>query len=242
MMDKEKQLNFLRKMDIPLWVIREKENKLSKELTKDDNVSRKLMMAHEQKILTLNWQALSLAVSHCKACDLYKTRKNPVFGVGNPDADLLVIGEAPGANEDKQGEPFVGRGGQLLTNMLLAIGFKREDYYIANILKSRPPNNRDPSLGEVKACTPYLLRQISLIKPKLILAVGRIAAHYLLSTDATMASLRGNLFHFGVNNIPLLVTYHPAYLLRSPREKRKAWQDMQCVKKQLGLSITEKNG
>lgn len=241
-MDKEKQLNFLRKMDIPLWVIREKENKLSKELTKDDNVSRKLMMAHEQKILTLNWQALSLAVSHCKACDLYKTRKNPVFGVGNPDADLLVIGEAPGANEDKQGEPFVGRGGQLLTNMLLAIGFKREDYYIANILKSRPPNNRDPSLGEVKACTPYLLRQISLIKPKLILAVGRIAAHYLLSTDATMASLRGNLFHFGVNNIPLLVTYHPAYLLRSPREKRKAWQDMQCVKKQLGLSITEKNG
>ena len=116
------------------------------------------------------------------------------------------------------------------------------DYYIANILKSRPPNNRDPSLEEVKACTPYLLRQISLIKPKLILAVGRIAAHYLLSTDASMANLRGNLFHFGEKKIPLLVTYHPAYLLRFPREKRKAWQDMQCVKKQLGLEIIEQNG
>lgn len=236
----EKYLDYLKKMEIPLWILRKQTNKLlSKEMIKDDDMPRKSIMTHEQKISTLDWQELILAVSNCKACDLYKTRNNPVFGVGNPDADLLVIGEAPGANEDKQGEPFVGRGGQLLTNMLSAIGFKREDYYIANILKSRPPNNRDPSLKEVKACTPYLLRQISLIKPKLILAVGRIAAHYLLSTDVSMASLRGNLFHFGVNKIPLLVTYHPAYLLRSPREKRKAWQDMQCVKKQLDLHVEQ---
>ncbi len=240
-MDKEKRLHYFKKMEIPLWSLRENGNKISKEKVKDD-MPRKSIMTREKKISTLNWQELSFAVNNCKACDLYKTRSNPVFGVGNLDADLLVIGEAPGANEDKQGEPFVGRGGQLLTNMLSAIGFKREDYYIANILKSRPPNNRDPSLEEVKACTPYLLRQISLVKPKLILAVGRIAAHYLLSTNASMASLRGNLFHFGVNKIPLLVTYHPAYLLRSPREKRKAWQDMQCVKKQLDLEVIQQNG
>lgn len=240
-MDKEKRLHYFKKMEIPLWSLRENGNKISKEKVKDD-MPRKSIMTREKKISTLNWQELSFAVNNCKACDLYKTRSNPVFGVGNLDADLLVIGEAPGANEDKQGEPFVGRGGQLLTNMLSAIGFNREDYYIANILKSRPPNNRDPSLEEVKACTPYLLRQISLVKPKLILAVGRIAAHYLLSTNASMASLRGNLFHFGVNKIPLLVTYHPAYLLRSPREKRKAWQDMQCVKKQLDLEVIQQNG
>ncbi len=242
MINKERRLKYLKKMEIPLWILRENSNKLSKAVVKDDHMPRKSIMTREQKISTLNWQELKLAVNNCKACDLYKTRSNPVFGVGNPDADLFVIGEAPGANEDKQGEPFVGRGGQLLTNMLSAIGFKREDYYIANILKSRPPNNRDPFLEEVKMCTPYLLRQISLIKPKLILAVGRIAAHYLLSTNVSMASLRGNLFHFGVNKIPLLVTYHPAYLLRSPREKRKAWQDMQCVKKQLDLEVIEQNG
>lgn len=239
-MIEEKHLYYFKKMEIPVWILQDSGNKLPKEKVKDDDMSKK-SMTREQKIATLDWHKLRLAVNNCKACELYKTRSNPVFGVGNPNADLLVIGEAPGANEDRQGEPFVGRGGQLLTNMLSAIGFKREDYYIANILKSRPPNNRDPSLTEVKACTPYLLRQISLIKPKLILAVGRIAAHFLLATNASMASLRGNLFHFGVNKIPLLVTYHPAYLLRSPREKRKAWQDMLCVKKQLDLDI-EKNG
>lgn len=240
-MIEEKHLNYFKKMEIPLWTLQDSGNKLATEKIKDDDMSKKLM-TRDQKIATLDWQKLRLAVKNCKVCDLYKTRSNPVFGTGNPNADLLVIGEAPGANEDRQGEPFVGRGGQLLTNMLSAIGFERGDYYIANILKSRPPNNRDPSLTEVKACTPYLLRQISLIKPKLILAVGRIAAHFLLATDASMASLRGNLFHFGVNKIPLLVTYHPAYLLRSPREKRKAWQDMLCVKKQLDLEIIEKNG
>lgn len=238
MIDKEKR-RYLKKMEIPLWTLREPVHELSK-IVKDDDMPKKNLMAREQKISTMNWEELKLAVSHCTMCDLYKTRSNPVFGVGNPNADLLVVGEAPGANEDKQGEPFVGRGGQLLTNMLSSIGFKREHYYIANILKSRPPNNRDPAMHEVKACTPYLLRQINLIKPRLILAVGRIAAHYLLSTDATMASLRGNLFYFGENKTPLLVTYHPAYLLRSPREKRKAWQDMLCIKRQLDREVVEK--
>ncbi|RDH40414.1 MAG: uracil-DNA glycosylase [Candidatus Aquirickettsiella gammari] len=235
----EKRLAYFKAMDIQIWVSRGKTDKLTEQDIKDDAVPIKLIKTREQEIAALNWKELRLAVSTCKACNLYKTRSNSVFGIGNPNADLLVIGEAPGANEDKQGEPFVGRGGQLLTNMLLSIGFKREDVYIANILKSRPPNNRDPSFDEVKACTPYLLRQISLIKPRLILAVGRIAAHYLLSTNATMASLRGNLFHYGADKIPLLVTYHPAYLLRSPREKRKAWQDMQCVKKQLNREMID---
>jgi DNA polymerase len=207
----KKRLAYFKAMDIQIWASREKTDKLTEPAIKDDAVPIKSMKTREQEIAALNWQELRLAVSACKACDLYKTRSNPVFGIGDPNADLLVIGEAPGANEDKQGEPFVGRGGQLLTNMLLSVGFTRENVYIANILKSRPPNNRDPSLDEVKACTPYLLRQISLIKPKLILAVGRIAAHYLLSTNATMASLRGNLFHYGVDKIPLLVTIRPIY-------------------------------
>ena len=226
-----KQLSYLKEMGIQVWFSREAKKPMEQINTKD--APKKNNMTREEKIATLNWEELRKEVTHCQACTLYKTRTNPVFGVGNPNADLLVIGEAPGANEDKQGEPFVGRGGQLLTNMLLSIGLKREDIYIANILKSRPPNNRDPSPIEVKACTPFLLRQISLIKPKLILAVGRIAAHFLLDSNAVMANLRGKLFYYGVDKIPLLVTYHPAYLLRSPREKRKAWQDMQCINKQL---------
>jgi uracil-DNA glycosylase len=231
MLDEEKRLAYLKEMGIDVWRLREIKKVMKQNRAKD--AVKKSRMTREERIATLNWEELRLEVARCQACDLYKTRINPVFGVGNPNADLLVIGEAPGANEDKQGEPFVGRGGQLLTNMLLSIGLKREDVYIANILKSRPPNNRDPLPSEVKACTPFLLRQISLIKPKLILAVGRIAAHFLLVTNAAMGNLRGRLFEYGDHKIPLVVTYHPAYLLRSPREKRKAWQDMQCVKKQL---------
>jgi uracil-DNA glycosylase len=228
MVETKKRLIYLQEMGIDVWLSRE-----GKRTTQQKKDSRTSNMTREKRIATLSWEALQAEVGRCQACDLYKTRTNPVFGVGNPNANLLVIGEAPGANEDKQGEPFVGRGGQLLTNMLLSIGLKREDIYIANILKSRPPNNRDPAPEEVKACTPFLLRQISLINPQLILAVGRIAAHFLLASNASMANLRGNLFHYGADKIPLLVTYHPAYLLRSPREKRKAWQDMQCIKKQL---------
>jgi uracil-DNA glycosylase len=182
-----------------------------------------------QPVEQLDWTALETAVRDCQRCPLYKTRTQPVFGVGNRQAHLMVIGEAPGANEDKQGEPFVGRGGQLLNAMLHAIGLKREDIYIANILKSRPPNNRDPQPAEVAACTPFLLRQITLIKPKVMLAVGRIAAQYLLNTTQAMSKLRGQHFEYGPLKTPLIVSYHPAYLLRSPREKKKAWQDMQFL-------------
>lgn len=201
---------------------------LAIQTTKENSEAKRIAM-----IKQLVWEDLAIEVARCTACPLHKTRTRPVFGVGSRTADLLIIGEAPGANEDKQGEPFVGRAGQLLNAMLQAIGLKREQIYIANILKSRPPNNRDPKPEEVQACTPFLLRQIELLKPKLILAVGRIAAQYLLNTTNTMTSLRGREFTYSAEQIPLLVTYHPAYLLRSPREKAKAWDDMQLVAQRL---------
>ena len=172
------------------------------------------------------WDALRAQVLACTACDLHRTRQQAVFGVGNQQAQWLVIGEAPGADEDRQGEPFVGRAGQLLNNMLLAIGLRREQVYIANILKCRPPQNRDPRPEEVLRCEGYLQRQIELIRPAIILAVGRIAAQNLLKTDNSLALLRGKQFGYGERKIPVVVTYHPAYLLRSPSEKRKAWQDL----------------
>jgi len=176
----------------------------------------------------MDWEQLKAAVRDCQACPLHKTRTNPVFGVGNQQADLLIIGEAPGAQEDKQGEPFVGRAGQLLNEMLKSIGLERQDVYIANILKSRPPNNRDPQPEEVRACTPYLMRQIALLQPKIIMALGRIAAHFLLDTKTPLSRLRGQTFEFKTTEkaVPLIVTYHPAYLLRSPTEKYKAYKDL----------------
>jgi uracil-DNA glycosylase len=171
------------------------------------------------------WAELERAVKSCTLCPLHKTRTQGVFGVGNRNAQWMVIGEAPGADEDRQGEPFVGRAGQLLNSMLKAIGLKREQVFIANILKSRPPNNRDPRPEEVQACIPYLFRQIELVNPKLILCVGRIAAQTLLETDTSIGKLRGQL-HRIAGNRPMVVTYHPAYLLRSPGEKRKSWADL----------------
>lgn len=184
----------------------------------------------------LNWQDLQARVRVCTACDLHSTRTQTVFGVGNQQAEWLIVGEAPGADEDRQGEPFVGRAGQLLNNMLLAIGLKREQVFIANILKCRPPNNRDPRPEEVAQCEPYLLRQIQLLQPKIILAVGRIAAQNLLKTDIALSKLRGKVHWLDVDRtggirIPVVITYHPAYLLRSPKEKRKAWQDLQFAVK-----------
>ena len=171
------------------------------------------------------WAELERAVKSCTLCPLHKTRTQGVFGVGDRHAQWMVIGEAPGADEDRQGEPFVGRAGQLLNSMLKAIGLKREQVFIANILKSRPPNNRDPKPEEVQACIPYLFRQIELVNPRLILCVGRIAAQTLLETDTPIGKLRGQL-HRIAGNRPMIVTYHPAYLLRSPGEKRKSWADL----------------
>lgn len=182
---------------------------------------------------SLGWAELADQVSTCTACELHTGRTHAVFGVGNQQADLLIVGEAPGADEDRQGEPFVGRAGQLLNEMLKAIGLQRQAVYIANILKCRPPNNRDPKPEEAEICVAYLYRQIELLQPKLIVAVGRIAAQRLLKTDTALSKLRGKLHVLPETRTPFVVTYHPAYLLRSPLEKRKAWQDLLFVKKTL---------
>jgi DNA polymerase len=178
-----------------------------------------------------DWAGLRDQVAGCPACEqLCRTRTQTVFGVGNQRAEWLVIGEAPGAEEDRQGEPFVGRAGQLLNAMLLAIGLPRETVYIANVLKCRPPGNRDPRPEEVSNCLPFLSRQVELLKPKIILVVGRIAAQNLLATDVPLARLRGKLHQFGPADTPLVVTYHPAYLLRTPADKRKAWEDLKFAR------------
>jgi DNA polymerase len=174
--------------------------------------------------------ALREQVAACTACSLCKTRTQTVFGVGNTRADWLVVGEAPGAEEDRQGEPFVGAAGQLLNKMLLAIGQPRETVFIANILKCRPPGNRDPKPEEIAQCLPFLSQQVALLKPKIMLAVGRIAAQNLLATDAPLARLRGKLHRFGAAGTPLVITYHPAYLLRTPSDKRKAWEDLKFAR------------
>ncbi|MTW19733.1 uracil-DNA glycosylase [Allochromatium palmeri] len=181
----------------------------------------------------MDWNTLGATVRGCRACRLWETRTKTVFGTGDRRADLMIIGEAPGAEEDSQGEPFVGRAGQLLTRMLAAIGFSREQVYIANVLKCRPPGNRDPKPDEALACQAYLHRQVALIEPRVILSVGRISAQHLLKTETPVGQLRGRWFDYGPARIPLRVTYHPAYLLRSPEQKAKAWEDLTEVKRRL---------
>src|ERR1700722_11829032 len=178
----------------------------------------------------VDWTDLRARVAACVRCGLSATRTQTVFGVGNLHADWLIVGEAPGAEEDRRGEPFVGRAGQLLNAMLHAVGLAREQGYIANVLKCRPPGNRDPGASEVAECLPYLERQIALLKPKIMLAVGRIAAQNLLHTDKTLGSLRQQVHRFGALGVPLIVTYHPAYLLRTPTDKRKAWEDLKFAR------------
>jgi DNA polymerase len=192
-------------------------------------------------------QALKLIredLGDCKRCPLHKQgRKQIVFGVGDPNAELLFVGEGPGADEDQQGEPFVGRSGQLLTNMIKAMGLSREQVYIANIVKCRPPANRAPEREESETCSPFLMRQIAAIKPKVVVALGATAAKNLLAMNAPMTELRGRFYEFkptGVrdpnwNGCKLAVTYHPAFLLRDPRQKGEAWKDLQMVMRELGL-------
>lgn len=184
------------------------------------------------------WAALREQVMTCTRCPLHRTRTQGVFGVGSHDARLLIVGEAPGAEEDRRGEPFVGRAGQLLDAMLRAIDLDRQSVYITNILKSRPPNNRDPRPEEVAACEPYLRRQIELLAPALIVAVGRVAAQNLLRTDRPLGRLRGQWHRYGPRQTPLLATYHPAYLLRNPADKRKAWQDLKAVRRALNGEVS----
>lgn len=226
--EEQRRLGYLDAMGIDVWVRRGRKNSVTPlsqavaaETTLDDP---------DAETAKLDWETLRARVLACKRCDLHRQRTQAVFGVGNQAAQWLIIGEAPGADEDRQGEPFVGRAGKLLNNMLLAIGLKREEVYIANIVKCRPPNNREPAPEEARSCEPYLARQIELIQPRIILAVGRIAAQNLLKTDTPVGSLRGKRFTYADTDIPVIVTYHPAYLLRSPQEKRKAWQDLQFAR------------
>ncbi len=178
-------------------------------------------------------------IGDCTRCRLHKQgRKQIVFGVGNPNADLMFIGEAPGADEDEQGEPFVGRAGQLLNNMIKAMGLRREDVYIANIIKCRPPGNRTPERDECDTCSPFLMRQIEVIKPKAIVALGAVAAKTLLAINAPMSEFRGRWYDF--RGTKLAVTYHPAFLLRDPRQKKETWKDLQMVMRELGLPMPSK--
>jgi uracil-DNA glycosylase len=194
-------------------------------------------------------------IGDCRLCRLAKGRTNLVFGTGSPNAEIMFIGEAPGADEDMQGLPFVGRAGQLLTNMINAMGLKREDVYIANIIKCRPPGNRTPERDECETCSPFLMRQIAIIRPKVIVALGAVAAKTLLAINAPMSDLRGRWYEFtpqlpknapesggALEPIKLAVTYHPAFLLRDPRQKKEAWKDLQMVMQYVGLPVPQKSG
>lgn len=212
---------YLQAMGIDVWLPRDAEELVAE--------------ADTEPALDLDWPELRDCVASCTRCELSASRTNTVFGVGNQQADWLIIGEAPGAEEDRRGEPFVGRAGQLLDQMLLAIGQSRESVFIANILKCRPPHNRDPKPTEAMACRGYLERQIELVQPKIILAVGKIAAQNLLGSDDPVGRMRGRPHDLG--GIPLVVTYHPAFLLRSPSQKHKSWSDL-CLAKRLADEVS----
>lgn len=238
------RLQYLEAMGIQQWVERPSEEiePVSSNLTVDVDAeylaigeTRHTTKAGESVSLAVNWDVLQRNVAQCTACDLHKTRIQTVFGVGDSYADCMVIGEAPGASEDRQGEPFVGKAGMLLNEMLRAIGLNREQVFIANILKCRPPGNRDPKIEEVDACESFLNQQLLYVNPKLILAVGRVAAQNLLKTDSPIGRLRGKVHHY--RKTPLVVVYHPAYLLRSPLEKRRAWSDLQLALKVLSDNV-----
>ena len=177
-------------------------------------------------------------VGDCRRCKLSGGRTHVVFGVGNPAAELMFVGEGPGADEDEQGEPFVGRAGQLLTKMIEAMGFRREDVYIANVVKCRPPGNRNPEPDEIEACEPFLRAQIAGIQPKVIVALGKFAAQTLLRDPTPITKMRGHWQAY--QGVRLMPTFHPAYLLRSPEEKKKAWDDLQLVMKELGKPLTRR--
>jgi uracil-DNA glycosylase family 4 len=233
-MDNALRLQYLEAMGIDLWVPRAAPASDGNRQLLIDNaapdVAAPVPADHEPAQSGQdNWESLQAEVAACRKCALCETRTQTVFGTGNKQADWMVIGEAPGQSEDLQGQPFVGKAGQLLTEMLRALGLAREDVFIANILKCRPPGNRDPKPDEIEACHEYLQRQRALVQPKIILAVGRIAAQALLKTEAPLTKLRGKVHT--LDETPVVVVYHPAYLLRSLPDKRKAWMDLQLAMK-----------
>ncbi|WP_198246657.1 uracil-DNA glycosylase [methane-oxidizing endosymbiont of Gigantopelta aegis] len=221
--DDNKRLQYLQAMGVNVWQLRQ-----AVDIDSDDHA---LMTQYDGAVvgdLDAQWERLRQTVAECQRCELHQTRTQTVFGVGDRNADWMLIGEAPGQQEDAQGEPFVGPAGQLLTEMIRALGYSREQVYITNILKCRPPNNRDPHSEEISACSDFLEQQISWVKPKIILAVGRVAAQNLLHSKQPLAKLRGVVHKW--DDIPVIVIYHPAYLLRSLLEKRKAWQDLKFAR------------
>ena len=237
---------YLEAMGIPVWVLREAADPepAGNEVKPADTGGAESQEAapapgapdRPEYKRAADWSELQQAVRACTRCALHAGRTQTVFGVGSRTADLLIVGEAPGAEEDRRGEPFVGRAGQLLNAMLAAIHLAREEVYIANILKCRPPDNRDPRAAEQATCTPYLQRQIELLQPGVILALGRVAAQWLLQSDAPIGRLRGRTFEYGSRSTPLVVSYHPAYLLRSPLQKSRSWEDLKLVKRLLNDS------
>ena len=219
-MDNATRLQYLEAMGIDVW--------LPKAIAAHQQTSTPDAIAENSLPEPLDsWEALQAEVAPCTKCDLCKTRTQTVFGSGNKNADWMIIGEGPGQNEDQQGLPFVGKAGLLLTEMLRAMGLDREEVFIANIVKCRPPANRDPKPIEIETCKPYLLRQMALLKPKIIVVLGRVAAQALLNTDEPISKLRGKIH--ALNDTPVVVVYHPAYLLRSLLDKRKAWADLKLA-------------
>ena len=230
----EKQKEYLDAMGIEVWRLRHTEADVDESEVTDSTALETTVKGDVAKsnggtntrISDMDLPSLEQQVSSCQKCSLHQSRTQTVFGVGNPDANWMFVGEAPGAEEDRQGLPFVGRAGQLLTAMLSALDLERDTVYIANVLKCRPPGNRDPDGEEVMRCEPYLYRQVELVNPKIIIAMGRFGAQSLLKTHESIGKLRGKKFSYSDTGIPLIVTYHPAYLLRSPGEKRKSWSDL----------------
>jgi len=242
-LDQQRQRQYLEAMGITAWKRRDADDEYAGDTTTGkiaevqqpaDSPERNQLAPDTDRLA--RWQEIRQEVENCTACSLHTTRTNTVFADGTPEADWMFIGEAPGGDEDRQGVPFVGRAGQLLNAMLFALGLKREDVCIANVLKCRPPGNRDPGGEEVRHCEPFLLRQVDVVEPRVIVVLGRFAAHSLLRTEEPIGKLRGNIFHYGENNIPLVVSYHPAYLLRNPADKKKAWDDLN-----LALSVVSGN-
>ena len=213
---------YLREMGLIRWRFGSQSTDRAELLSKPGTLSRD----GAPKTNSANLAALAREADGCKRCELHRTRGKVVFGLGSPGVRWMFVGEAPGAEEDKQGLPFVGRAGTLLEGMLGSLHLSRDDVYIANVLKCRPPNNRDPFGQEVRECSPFLHRQIGLVQPEVIVAMGRFAAQVLLDSDQSLGQLRGRPHNFGEDPVPVVVTYHPAYLLRSPGAKSKTWEDL----------------